>query len=82
MTGQSPGTAVPGLSARATGGIRPLFSFPGRAKVTPSQRLPAGGGSWRSGAFHGTAVAHDPGSLGTKGDNIGFRVVVTVSPAK
>lgn len=33
------------------------------------------GGSWRSGAFHCTAVAHDPGSPGTKGDNIGFRVV-------
>ena len=39
------------------------------------------GGSWRSGAFHCTAVAHDPGSPGTKGDNIGFRVVI-VSSAK
>jgi formylglycine-generating enzyme len=36
------------------------------------------GGSWRSGAFHCTAVAHDPGSPGTKGDNIGFRVNCTI----
>lgn len=36
------------------------------------------GGSWRSGAFHCTAVAHDPGAPGTKGDHIGFRVVCTV----
>jgi formylglycine-generating enzyme required for sulfatase activity len=40
------------------------------------------GGSWRSGAFHCTAVAHDPGSPGTKGDNIGFRVVLTAAPGK
>jgi len=33
------------------------------------------GGSWRSGAFHCTSVAHDPGSVNQKGDNIGFRVV-------
>jgi formylglycine-generating enzyme required for sulfatase activity len=32
------------------------------------------GGSWRSGAFHCTAVAHDPGDPRSKGDNIGFRV--------
>jgi formylglycine-generating enzyme required for sulfatase activity len=35
------------------------------------------GSSWRSGAFHCTAVAHDPGAPGTKADNIGFRVVST-----
>jgi formylglycine-generating enzyme required for sulfatase activity len=40
------------------------------------------GGSWRSGAFHCTAVAHDPGAPGSKGDNIGFRIVLTVSPEK
>jgi formylglycine-generating enzyme required for sulfatase activity len=40
------------------------------------------GGSWRSGAFHCTAVAHDPGAPGTKGDNIGFRVVGTVAVGK
>lgn len=40
------------------------------------------GGSWRSGAFHCTAVAHDPGSPGTKGDNIGFRIVLTAAPGK
>ncbi len=40
------------------------------------------GGSWRSGAFHCTAIAHDPGSPGTKGDNIGFRVACTVASGK
>lgn len=38
------------------------------------------GGSWRSGAFHCTAVAHDPGAPGLKADNIGFRVVCAVPP--
>jgi formylglycine-generating enzyme required for sulfatase activity len=33
------------------------------------------GGSWRSGAFHCTAVAHDPGDPRQKADNIGLRVV-------
>jgi formylglycine-generating enzyme required for sulfatase activity len=37
------------------------------------------GGSWRSGAFHCTAVAHDPGPPGMKADNIGFRVVFTAA---
>ncbi len=32
------------------------------------------GGSWRSGAFHCTSVAHDPGDANAKADNIGFRV--------
>ena len=36
------------------------------------------GGSWRSGAFHCTAVAHDPGDPNLKGDHIGFRVVCTL----
>jgi formylglycine-generating enzyme required for sulfatase activity len=36
------------------------------------------GGSWRSGAFHCTAVAHDPGAPTQKADNIGFRVACTV----
>lgn len=36
------------------------------------------GGSWRSGAFHCTAVAHDPGAPQQKGDNIGFRVACVV----
>jgi formylglycine-generating enzyme required for sulfatase activity len=36
------------------------------------------GGSWRSGAFHCTAVAHDPGDPKMKADNIGFRVVCRV----
>jgi formylglycine-generating enzyme required for sulfatase activity len=32
------------------------------------------GGSWRSGAFHCTAVAHDPGDPNLRGDHIGFRI--------
>ena len=36
------------------------------------------GGSWRSGAFHCTSVAQDPGSPDMRGDNIGFRVVFAV----
>ncbi len=36
------------------------------------------GGSWRSGAFHCTAVAHDPGDPKSKADNVGFRVVCRV----
>lgn len=40
------------------------------------------GGSWRSGASHCTAVAHDPGSPGTRGDHIGFRVVFTAAAGR
>jgi formylglycine-generating enzyme required for sulfatase activity len=36
------------------------------------------GGSWRSGAFHCTAVAHDPGDANLKGDHIGFRVACRI----
>ncbi len=36
------------------------------------------GGSWRSGAFHCTAVAHDPGDVNLKADTIGFRVACRV----
>ena len=36
------------------------------------------GGSWRSGAFHCTAVAHDPGAPQTRSDNIGFRVACRI----
>ncbi len=36
------------------------------------------GGSWRSGAFHCTAVAHDPGGPTMEADNIGFRVACMV----
>ena len=32
------------------------------------------GGSWRSGAFHCTTVAHDPGDANLRADNISFRV--------
>lgn len=39
------------------------------------------GGSWRSGAFHCTAVAHDPADPNAKGDHIGFRVVCTAPVA-
>jgi formylglycine-generating enzyme required for sulfatase activity len=40
------------------------------------------GGSWRSGAFHCTAVAHDPGDPNQKGDNIGFRVACRVEKSR
>jgi len=40
----------------------------------PSMR----GGSWRSGGFHCTSIAHDPGSPDAKADNIGFRVVCRI----
>jgi formylglycine-generating enzyme required for sulfatase activity len=36
------------------------------------------GGSWRSGAFHCTAVAHDPGDPNLRADNIGFRVACRI----
>lgn len=32
------------------------------------------GGSWRSGGFHCTAVAHDPMDANARADNVGFRV--------
>ena len=32
------------------------------------------GGSWRSGGFHCTSIAHDPGSPNQRADNIGFRL--------
>jgi formylglycine-generating enzyme required for sulfatase activity len=37
------------------------------------------GGSWRSGGFHCTVVAHDPGDAKAKGDNIGFRVACAIA---
>jgi formylglycine-generating enzyme required for sulfatase activity len=40
------------------------------------------GGSWRSGAVHCTAVAHDPGAPGQRADNIGFRVCCRIVPAR
>jgi formylglycine-generating enzyme required for sulfatase activity len=40
------------------------------------------GGSWRSGAFHCTVHAHDPASPKTRSDNIGFRIVSTVTRAE
>jgi len=36
------------------------------------------GGSWRSGAFHCTVIAHDPGDTNQRGDNIGFRIACRV----
>jgi formylglycine-generating enzyme required for sulfatase activity len=35
------------------------------------------GGGWRSGGFHCTAVAHDPGDPRQRGDSIGFRIACT-----
>jgi formylglycine-generating enzyme required for sulfatase activity len=40
------------------------------------------GGSWRSGAFHCTAVAYDPGDPNQRGDHIGFRVACRVVKGK
>jgi formylglycine-generating enzyme required for sulfatase activity len=36
------------------------------------------GGSWRSGAFHCTVVAYDPGSPSLRADNVGFRVACRI----
>jgi formylglycine-generating enzyme required for sulfatase activity len=50
---------------------------------TGEQREPVmRGGSWRSGAFHCTAVAHDPGDPNQRGDNIGFRVACRIEKGK
>ena len=40
------------------------------------------GGSWRSGAFHCTSVAHDPGDAKLKADNVGFRVACRIVKGK
>jgi formylglycine-generating enzyme required for sulfatase activity len=40
------------------------------------------GGSWRSGAFHCTAVAHDPGDVRLRADNVGFRVACRIVPTR
>ena len=40
------------------------------------------GGCWRSGAFHCTAVAHDPGDPDLRADHIGFRVACLVAKGK
>lgn len=40
------------------------------------------GGSWRSGGFHCTSVAHDPGTPTQKADNIGFRIVYVLESGK
>lgn len=39
------------------------------------------GGSWRSGAFHCTSVAHDPGGPNLRADNVGFRVACRLPSA-
>lgn len=40
------------------------------------------GGSWRSGAFHCTAVAHDPGDPNLRADNIGFRLACRLTSGR
>lgn len=52
---------------------RPSYATAGETR-DPIMR----GGSWRSGAFHCTSVALDPGSPDQKGDNIGFRIILPV----
>jgi formylglycine-generating enzyme required for sulfatase activity len=52
-------------------------------EVTGERRDPVmRGGSWRSGAFHCTAVTHDPGDPDLRADHVGFRVACRVVPAK
>lgn len=52
-------------------------------EVTGETRDPVmRGGSWRSGGFHCTAIAHDPGSPRQEADHIGFRVVCRVREPK
>lgn len=47
---------------------------------TGEQREPTmRGGGWRSGAFHCTSVAHDPGDANLKADHVGFRVACRIS---
>lgn len=54
-----------------------------RDEETGEEREPVmRGGSWRSGSFHCTSVAHDPGALTLRGDNIGFRVACRIVPVK
>jgi sulfatase modifying factor 1 len=48
-------------------------------EVTGETRDPVmRGGSWRSGAFHCTSVAHDPADVNVRGDHIGFRAAYRV----
>lgn len=52
-------------------------------EITGEERDPVmRGGSWRSGAFHCTSVAHDPGGVKLRGDHIGFRVACRVGTPK
>ncbi len=52
-------------------------------EVTGESREPVmRGGSWRSGAFHCTAVAHDPGGPGLRADNVGFRVACRIEKGR
>jgi formylglycine-generating enzyme required for sulfatase activity len=52
-------------------------------EATGERRQPVmRGGSWRSGAFHCTAVAHDPADPNHRADNVGFRVACRVAQAK
>jgi formylglycine-generating enzyme len=52
-------------------------------EATGEERQPVmRGGSWRSGGFHCTPVAHDPADPKTRGDHIGFRVVCTIAAKK
>jgi formylglycine-generating enzyme required for sulfatase activity len=52
--------------------------------ATGERRDPAlRGGGWRSGGFHCTVVAHDPGDPRLRADHVGFRVACTAAdPSK
>lgn len=86
-----------GRGRHAVGGLKPnafgLFDMLGNVwewcddrrvdETTGEMRDPVmRGGSWRSGAFHCTSAAHDPGAPGLKADSVGFRVSCRLSAWK
>lgn len=93
----NPKTETMGRGRQPVGKLRPnawgLFDMLGNVwewcddrridEATGEKRDPVmRGGSWRSGAFHCTAVAHDPGDENLRADNIGFRVVCRIAGSR
>jgi hypothetical protein len=82
-----PAITCPGFSPRCCAGHcrpAPVWLVDRRDDPeTGEQRDPVmRGGSWRSGAYHCTSIAHDPSVPTMKADNIGFRVACRVEKAK